>query len=70
MTIFHPIAATLFVLTSILFINLGFDWIEGDCGLHPLIAFPLSIICILCAGVVMFAPDPLVKDMDDCEEEI
>jgi len=69
MTILHPIAATVFVLISILFISLGFDWIDNGIGLHPLLAFPLSIVCILCAGMVMFIPDPLIEERD-AEEDI
>lgn len=52
-----PVIATLLIVFCILLIDLGYQWIEEMHGLHPLIAFPGAIICVLAALIVLFTEE-------------
>ena len=54
MNVIKAVIATLFILFSILLIDLGYRWIEEMYGLHPLVAFPGAIIAALAALIVLF----------------
>lgn len=52
------------VLCGVAFFLSGYEWIYEGYGLHPLISFPISIICLLSSILISIAE----KDLEESHE--
>ena len=52
------------VLSGIAIFLSGYEWIYEGYGLHPLISFPVSIICLLSSVLISVAE----KDLEESHE--
>jgi hypothetical protein len=52
------------LMFSVVFFISGMDWITEGYGLHPLISFPMMLICILLALLISFSEDVSEKEWE------
>ena len=63
-TILKAAMSCVALLFSVVFFLSGMSWITEGYGLHPLISFPLMLICILLSLVIMFSEDVSEKEWE------
>lgn len=63
-TILKAALSCMLLISSVIFFNLGMSWIQEGHGLHPLVSFTLTILCILATMLIMLTEDVSEKDWE------
>lgn len=60
----RSIISIILVMSGVAFFISGYEWVYEGYGLHPLISFPVSIICLLSSILISVAE----KDLGESHE--